>query len=61
MYFIDFNEVDEDFKEDLIKFLKNYYNGVIYDDESLQKYVENELKNKEPTVKKTLTIRKHNI
>ena len=31
MYFINFNEIDED----LIKLLKNYYNGMIYDDESL--------------------------
>ena len=41
MYSINWNELDEQTQKDFIKLLKNYYSGLIYDDESLKKYVEN--------------------
>lgn len=40
MYYINFNELDEDFKREFIKLLQNYYMGFIPDDESLFKYIE---------------------
>ena len=58
MYFIDFNEMDENTRKDLIRLLRNYYCGLIYDDESLQEYVEN-IKNEESGVKKSL-VKKRN-
>ena len=53
MYSIDFNELDEKTQKQLSRLLRNYYCGLIYDDESLKKYVEN-IKNEESGVKKSL-------
>lgn len=56
MDFIDFDKLDEKVQRDFKKLLENYYSGMIHDDESLQKYVEN-LKNEELNVSKTLKLR----
>ena len=46
MYFLNFNEIDEKTQKQFVKLLQKYYRGEIYNDETLQKYVENE-RNKE--------------
>jgi len=55
MYQINFAEIDENLQKDYIKLLKNYYSGVIHD-ESLQKYVESEIKNNETSLQKFLKL-----
>ena len=55
MYFFDINEIDEKTYQDLMQLLEYYYSGEIYDDETLQKYVE-KVKSEEVDVKKSLPI-----
>jgi len=47
LYIINFNALDEKSQKDLKKLLENYYSGLIYDDESLQRYVESAKTKKE--------------
>jgi len=50
MYFFDLNEIDEKTLKDLKKLLEYYYSGLIYDDETLQKFVEEEKNLKVKTI-----------
>jgi hypothetical protein len=40
MYFINLNDIDKKSLKEFRELLKKYYSGLIYDDESLRKYVE---------------------
>ena len=61
MYLIDFDKTEKDIQKDLMKLLIKYHSGIIHDDESNRKYIENESLNKDTVVKISLTIRKKNI